>query len=60
LEKEQVKAHQEPIELEADKPVKIRIEDLNQLRSQLSTRLDHAGERTKQLILRSLNTRFTK
>lgn len=57
LEKEQKKVRQELIELETNKPMKIRLEDLDQLSAQLKARFDDATDRTKQLILRSPNSR---
>lgn len=59
FEKEKNKVRQELELLEASKPLKIRLEDLNQLGTQLKARLEDANDRTKQLILRSLNTRVS-
>jgi hypothetical protein len=59
LEEEQSKTRQEVAELEANKPVKIRIEDINQLSDQIKDRLENASTITIQQILRSLNTRVT-
>jgi hypothetical protein len=56
LEEEQSKTRQEVAELEANKPVKIQIEDISQLSDQIKERLENASTGTKQQILRSLNT----